>query len=204
MLIQRTLLRSQLIKTCPKPSAFLLSQKCFSTFGYLQQSCCGSSQSTTPKQNKSMLSASFWSSTNGWKRASVNTFRCLIGCTSGDFSAMWMLQSFYPGLPVSSTMAISMLAGISTSLLLETVLLRMGKDKLSWANAFKTAAGMSLVSMLAMEAAENLVDYHFTGGIVSLDDPQFWIAAAIATGAGFLAPLPYNYARLVKFGKSCH
>lgn len=70
--------------------------------------------------------------------------------------------------------------------------------------AARTAMGMSLVSMLAMETAENLVDYHLTGGVVALDDPRFWMAAVVSVGAGFLAPLPYNYWRLRKFGQACH
>lgn len=64
--------------------------------------------------------------------------------------------------------------------------------------------GMSLVSMAAMEAAENLVDYHLTGGVINLNDLAFWIAAGVSIGAGFLAPLPYNYWRLRALGRSCH
>lgn len=89
-------------------------------------------------------------------------------------------------------------------MLLETVLLRVGRDNLSWAAAAKTAAGMSFVSMLGMETVQNLVDMHLTSGVVALDDPAFWGAAAASAAAGFLAPLPYNYTRLKKYGKSCH
>lgn len=32
--------------------------------------------------------------------------------------------------------------------------------------------GMSFTSMLAMEVAENTVDYHLTGGVVALQDPR--------------------------------
>lgn len=95
-------------------------------------------------------------------------------------------------------------SGITTSIILETVLLRRGPDNLSWAKAAQTAMGMSMVSMLAMEAAENAVDYHLTGGVISLEDPRFWMAAAVSMTAGFLAPLPYNYARLKRYGKACH
>ena len=97
-----------------------------------------------------------------------------------------------------------MASGISTSLLLETVLLRLGRDRLPWGAAAKTAAGMSLISMLTMEAAENAVDLHLTGGVVRFDDPAFWGAAAVSVAAGFLAPLPWNYVRLRKFGRACH
>ncbi|KAJ5158220.1 uncharacterized protein N7500_007871 [Penicillium coprophilum] len=79
-----------------------------------------------------------------------------------------------------------------------------GADQLSWPMAARTAMGMSMFSMLAMELAENAVDYHLTGGIVALGDPKFWMAAVVSVGAGYLAPLPYNYLRLRKYGKSCH
>lgn len=70
--------------------------------------------------------------------------------------------------------------------------------------AAKTAAGMSLISMVSMELAENLVDYHFTGGVIQFDSPQFWGAAILSVAAGFLTPLPYNYLRLRKYSKACH
>lgn len=97
-----------------------------------------------------------------------------------------------------------MASGIATSLALETVLLRKGRDNLSWPLAAKTAAGMSLISMLTMELAENVVDYHLTGGQIAVDSPTFWLAGAVAMLAGFLSPLPYNYMRLKKYGKACH
>lgn len=87
---------------------------------------------------------------------------------------------------------------------LETVLLRLGRDRLTWRTAARTVAGMSIVSMLGMEAVQNIVDYHLTGGIVAFDDPQFWMAAGASLCAGFLAPLPYNYTRLQKYGRACH
>ncbi|EEQ30531.1 hypothetical protein McanMca71_000762 [Microsporum canis] len=156
------------------------------------------------KSQEPILSMGFWSSKPTWKRAGVNTFRCLIGCSLGDFSAMWFLQSCYPSIGTGLIMGIAMASGLSTSMMLETVLLRLGRDQLSWAAAAKTAAGMSLVSMLGMETVQNLVDYHLTSGVVAFDDPTFWMAAAASAGAGFLAPLPYNYTRLRKYGKACH
>ncbi|KAK4095562.1 hypothetical protein PCL_06764 [Purpureocillium lilacinum] len=160
----------------------------------------GAQQSSTA----SIASAAFWTSNATWRRATVNTFRCLVGCTAGDFSAMWFLQSSYPELGMEWVMAISMVSGLSTSMMLETVLLRLGRDRLSWKLAARTAAGMSLISMITMEAAENAVEYYLTGGQVSLDSPAFWVAGIVAMAAGFLAPLPYNYARLRRYGKGCH
>ena len=66
-------------------------------------------------------------------------------------------------------------------------------------NAFKTAIGMSLVSMISMEAAMNLVDVLLTGGAML----TWWVIPFMLI-AGFLTPLPYNYYRLKKFGKACH
>ena len=97
-----------------------------------------------------------------------------------------------------------MAAGIATSITLETVLLKIGPDRLSWRRAAGTAEGMSFGSMLAMEAAQNSVDYYLTGGIVAYTDPKFWLAAGFSVTVGFLVPLPYNYYRLRRYGKACH
>ncbi|PGH33749.1 hypothetical protein GX50_03406 [[Emmonsia] crescens] len=157
-----------------------------------------------PTLPASPFTLNFWTSRPIWRRALLNTLRCLVGCTIGDFSAMWFLQAYYPDLGVGYIMGASMATGIASSMTLETVLLHLGRDKLGWAQAFKTAAGMSMISMLSMEAAQNVVDYHLTGGVVTLSDPYFWGAAGVSMAAGFLAPLPYNYIRLRRYGKACH
>ena len=65
--------------------------------------------------------------------------------------------------------------------------------------AFKTAIGMSLISMIAMEAAMNITDEILTGGAMLTLQViiPMWIA-------GFLTPWPYNYWRLKKYGIACH
>ncbi|OAA53293.1 sorting nexin-3 [Cordyceps fumosorosea ARSEF 2679] len=158
--------------------------------------CCASRTSKSSQGEQPAPSIGFWASRSTWHRASINTVRCLVGCTTGDFSAMWLLQAHCPELGMSTIMGISMAAGISTSMVLETALLRLGRDKLPWPAAAKTAAGMSLISMITMELAENVVDYSLTGGAVAFDSLSFWLAALVSMGAGFLAPLPYNYHRL--------
>jgi Domain of unknown function (DUF4396) len=100
--------------------------------------------------------------------------------------------------------AFAVTAGITTSLFLETLLLHLGRDGMPWRPAFRTTAGMSLLSMVAMESVENLVDFHLTAGVVAVDDPKFWAAAAVSVAAGFAAPLPYNYVRLRMYEKGCH
>ncbi|KAM3432431.1 hypothetical protein NHJ13734_006860 [Beauveria thailandica] len=190
-------------RTCRAGACFpLLSRPIAHSTSRLDK-CCASKKNTVPQgAAQPAPSIGFWSSRATWHRASLNTLRCLVGCTTGDFSAMWLLQTHYPELGMPTIMAISMAAGISTSMVLETVLLRLGRDGLSWPAAAKTAAGMSLISMVTMELAENVVDYSLTGGAVAFDSPAFWLSALVSMGAGFLAPLPYNYHRLRKYGKA--
>ncbi|KAI7899641.1 uncharacterized protein BX663DRAFT_554817 [Cokeromyces recurvatus] len=168
----------------------------------LGSTCCHKKES--PNEIKlSPISLEFWSHPDTWQRTRINTLRCLIGCTSGDFATMWYLQYYYPDTsPIYSTAA-AMVAGISTSLALETVLLKKSMS-IPYPVAFKTAMGMSFVSMLVMELSENLMDWHLMGGQVLFDDPKFWLAGIASTITGFIVPLPYNYWRLRALGKSCH
>lgn len=48
-----------------------------------------------------------WTNRPAWKRAGLNTLRCLMGCTVGDFSALWMLQSYCPELGMGNIMMAS-------------------------------------------------------------------------------------------------
>ena len=152
----------------------------------------------------------FWQSPPTWRRAGLNTLRCLAGCSLGDFAVMWYLQTHHADWGMWPTiMGLAMASGLTTSVALETVLLRIGKDALpSWSVAARTAVGMSFISMLTMEAAENVVDYWLTGGGqaagYTFGEPLFWASAGVSMVAGFLAPLPYNYLRLRKYGKACH
>jgi len=65
--------------------------------------------------------------------------------------------------------------------------------------AFKVAIGMSLISMISMEVAMNVVDVLLTGGAML----TWWVIPFMLL-AGFITPLPYNYFRLKKYGKACH
>ena len=64
--------------------------------------------------------------------------------------------------------------------------------------AFSTATGMSLISMISMEVAMNSVDVYFAGGVLVL-----WVIPLMLI-AGFITPLPYNYYRLKKYNIACH
>ncbi|KAG0228706.1 hypothetical protein BGW42_002031 [Actinomortierella wolfii] len=151
-------------------------------------------------------SLAFWSDLSSWQVASVNTFRCLVGCTVGDFGMLFYLQSYHPSMAPTVAMGLAMASGITSSLTLETVLLRYSrKTNLTWGQAFKTAMGMSMISMLTMEAVENAVDFHLMGwNNVDFSNPAFWQAMGLSAFAGWLAPLPWNYWNFKKRGKSCH
>ena len=58
---------------------------------------------------------------------------------------------------------------------------------------------MSLISMIGMEITMNSVDFILNG------EPVINIQTIVPVLlAGFVAPLPYNYWRLKKYGISCH
>ena len=93
-------------------------------------------------------------------------------------------------------MALAICNGLLTSIALETVIL---VRQMPFKEAFKTAIGMSLISMIGMELAMNLVDVAYYGGAkLTLQVIPLMLLA------GFLAPLPYNYWRLKALGKTCH
>ena len=86
--------------------------------------------------------------------------------------------------------------GLLTSIALETLILA---KQIGLSEGFKVAIGMSLISMISMEAAMNIVDYLLTGGAMLT-----WWVMPIMLLAGFITPWPYNYWRLKKYGKACH
>jgi len=93
-------------------------------------------------------------------------------------------------------MILAIINGLITSIMLETFIL---SRQMKLKEAFQTAIGMSLVSMISMEAAMNIVDVLLTGGAMLT-----WRVMPIMLIAGFITPLPYNYFRLKKYGKACH
>ena len=137
-----------------------------------------------------------WRCPYTWRRASVNTLWCLAGCSIGDFGTILFFQLTGIGWSTLAIMLLAIMNGILTSIALETVVL---SRQMPLANAFRTAVGMSLISMVAMEAAMNIVDVLLTGGAI-----LNWWVVPIMLLAGFLTPLPYNYWRLKALGKACH
>ena len=135
-----------------------------------------------------------------WRQSAHNTKWCLVGCSIGDFGTIAAFQ-FIPYLDALgwSTMSIMMLAmfnGIMTSIALETIIL---SAQMALKEAFRVAIGMSLISMISMEAAINVVDVVLTGGAKL----TLWVIIPMLV-AGFLTPWPYNYWRLKKYGVACH
>ena len=122
---------------------------------------------------------------------------CLLGCSIGDFGTILFFQLTQIPFPVLAIMTLAIINGIITSIILETIILI--KQNFTFKNAFKTAVGMSLISMISMEAAMNLTDYFLTGGAMLT-----WWVIPIMLIAGFVTPWPYNYWRLKKFNQACH
>jgi len=139
-----------------------------------------------------------WKCKHTWKRASVNTLWCLLGCSIGDFGTIFFFQT--TGNPwelsVPLIMFLAIMNGLITSIMLETFIL---SRQMILKEAFKVAIGMSLISMISMEAAMNIVDVLLTGGAML----TWWVIPFMLL-AGFITPLPYNYFRLKKYGKACH
>jgi cation transport ATPase len=144
-----------------------------------------------------------WSDLKVWQRAGFNTLNCLIGCSIGDFSMLIFLQYFYPNTPMMTQMILAIIAGLITSVALESAILRH-KEKMDWKSAFTMAIGMSFISMVAMEVAMNATDFMMTGGKLALSNPGYWLAFIPSALMGFLVPLPYNYYRLKKYNQACH
>ena len=138
-----------------------------------------------------------WSCKNTWNISAKNTFWCLLGCSIGDFGTILFFQLTKIPFPVLAIMVLAIINGIITSIILETIILL--KQNFSLKLAFKTAVGMSLISMVSMEIAMNATDYFLTGGAILT-----WWVVPIMLAVGFVTPWPYNYWRLKKFNIACH
>ena len=138
-----------------------------------------------------------WSCKHTWSRSAKNTFWCLLGCSIGDFGTILFFQLTKIPFPVLAIMILAIINGIITSIILETIILL--KQNFSFKQAFKTAVGMSLISMVSMEIAMNATDYFLTGGAILT-----WWVVPIMLAVGFVTPWPYNYWRLKKFNEACH
>ena len=137
-----------------------------------------------------------WKCKHTWKRSAKNTLWCLLGCSIGDFGTILYFQLTGIPWPTLYIMILAIINGIITSIILETVVL---SRQMIISKAFKTAIGMSLISMVSMEIAMNAVDWIIMGGAKLV-----WWVIPIMLLAGFLTPWPYNYYRLKKYNITCH
>ena len=138
-----------------------------------------------------------WSCKHTWKRSAKNTGWCLMGCAIGDLGTILFFQITKIPFPVLGIMTLAIINGLITSIILETIILL--RQNLNFSKAFKTALGMSFISMVSMEIAMNLTDVILTGGAI-----LNWWVVPIMLIAGFLTPWPYNYWRLKKYNIACH
>ena len=148
-------------------------------------------------KNQKPSSNFHWKCKHTWRRSAKNTAWCLLGCSIGDFGTILFFQLTGIPWPTLSIMILAIINGIITSIILETIILM--KQDLNFSKAFKTAMGMSFISMISMEVTMNLTDYLLTGGAILT-----WWVIPIMLLVGFLTPWPYNYWRLKKFGIACH
>ena len=137
-----------------------------------------------------------WNCKHTWKKASINTLWCLLGCSIGDFGTILYFQTVEHSFLTWQIMGLAIANGLLTSILLETIIL---SRQMILKEAFKVAIGMSFISMIAMEMSMNLIDILLTGGA-----KLTWWVIPIMLIVGFLTPWPYNYWRLKKFGIDCH
>ena len=137
-----------------------------------------------------------WKCKHTWRRSAKNTGWCLLGCSIGDFGTILYFQ--LTGIPWAtlSIMTLAIINGILTSIILETFILFR---QMNFKKAFRTAIGMSLISMISMEIAMNSVDWILLGQAKIV-----WWVVPIMLLAGFITPWPYNYYRLKKYNIACH
>ena len=137
-----------------------------------------------------------WNCIHTWRRSAKNTSWCLLGCSIGDFGTILFFQFTQIPWATLSIMILAIINGIISSIILETFVL---SRQMIFSKAFKTAIGMSLISMISMEIAMNAVDWILIGEAKL----TLWIIPLMLL-AGFLTPWPYNYYRLKKYNISCH
>jgi hypothetical protein len=138
-----------------------------------------------------------WNCKHTWRRSAKNTAWCVLGCSIGDFGTILFFQITKIPFSTFGIMALAMVNGLITSIILETIILM--RQNFTFSKALHTAFGMSFISMLSMELAMNATDYFLTGGAILV-----WWVIPIMLAVGFVTPWPYNYWRLKKFNQACH
>ena len=137
-----------------------------------------------------------WKCKHTWRRSAKNTAWCLLGCSIGDFGTILFFQLTSIPWPTLSIVLLAIINGIISSIILETIVL---SRQMLLSKAFRTAIGMSLISMISMELSMNAADWIILG-----EAKLVWWIIPIMLIVGFLTPWPYNYYRLKKYNIACH
>tara|TARA_Y100001970_G_C13819034_1_gene643882 strand:- start:57 stop:503 length:447 start_codon:yes stop_codon:yes gene_type:complete len=137
-----------------------------------------------------------WSCKNTWYKSAKNTLWCLFGCSIGDFGTILFFQLSSINWPTFNIMILAIINGLITSIILETIILT---SQMNIIKAFRTAIGMSFISMISMEISMNSLDWILLG-----EAKLVWWIIPLMLLIGFLTPWPYNYWRLKKYNVSCH
>ena len=64
-----------------------------------------------------------WTCRHTWKRSSINTLWCLLGCSIGDFGTILFFQINEIAFPMLGIMTLAVINGLITSIILETIIL---------------------------------------------------------------------------------
>ena len=86
-----------------------------------------------------------WKCKHTWRKASVNTLWCLLGCSIGDFGTIYFFQVYPMEISTLNIMILAIINGLITSIILETIILL---KQMSFKQALTTALGMSLLSLI--------------------------------------------------------
>ena len=89
-----------------------------------------------------------WKCQHTWNRSAKNTAWCLFGCAIGDFGTILFFQLTKIPFPVLWIMILAIINGLITIVILETIILSF---QVTIIRAFRTAIGMSFISMISME-----------------------------------------------------
>ena len=66
-----------------------------------------------------------WNCSSTWKKSAKNTAWCVLGCSIGDFGTILFFQLTLIPFPVMGIMILAIINGLITSIILETVILKL-------------------------------------------------------------------------------
>jgi hypothetical protein len=130
-----------------------------------------------------------------WAAATAATLHCLTGCAIGEVLGMVLATWWGWGTRSSVVLAVA-LAFFFGYLLTGTSVLRAG---LGFRTALKVALAADTVSILVMEAMDNLVVVAVPGAMdAGLLDVLFWASLAVSLAVAFLVTVPVNRAMIAR------